>query len=250
MHILIVDDEPLARARLRTLLDDCTQGGGERHSVLEASHAADALAQLQASGARPVDVALLDIHMPGQDGLALAHHLRQLPQPPAIVFVTAHADHALSAFELDAVDYLTKPVRLQRLQQALAKARRAPPPTPARAAAPPEGEALVIQTQGRTERVPLAEVLYLKAEQKYITVRTLQRSYVIDGALADLEARHAGRFLRVHRNALAARDAMRALERHVDADEGEGWAVRLHGLAELLPVSRRQLAAVREELAR
>jgi two-component system response regulator AlgR len=249
MHILIVDDEPLARARLRTLLADCAHSGGEHHSVLEAAHAADALAQLQAAGARAVEVVLLDIHMPGQDGLALAHHIQQLPQPPAIVFVTAHTDHALSAFELDAVDYLTKPVRLQRLQQALAKARRAPP-APARASAPTDDEALIIQTQGRTERVPLADVLYLKAEQKYITVRTLLRSYVIDGALADLEARHAGRFLRVHRNALAARHAMRALERYESADEGEGWAVRLHGLAELLPVSRRQVAAVREEIAR
>ncbi|GAD22466.1 LytTR family DNA-binding domain-containing protein [Acidovorax sp. MR-S7] len=253
MHILIVDDEPLARSRLRTLLADCAQCGGEHHSVCEAAHAADALAQLHAPGGRAVDVVLLDIHMPGQDGLSLAHHLQQLPQPPAIVFVTAHADHALTAFELDAVDYLTKPVRLQRLQQALAKARRTggpadAPPRPA-SAPPPDGEALVIQTQGRTERVPLADVLYLRAEQKYLTVRTALRSYVIDGALTELEARHAAHFLRVHRNTLVSRRAMRALERHVDPDEGEGWAVRLHGLAELLPVSRRQVAAVREAIA-
>lgn len=246
MHVLIVDDEPLARSRLRTLLADCNAC----HTTAEAAHAADALAQLTASGARAVDVVLLDIHMPGQDGLALAHHIRRLPHPPAIVFVTAHADHALSAFELDAADYLTKPVRLQRLQQALAKAERASgqaqnPPTPAQEA----GESLLIQERGRTERVPLDEVLYLRAEQKYVTVRTATRSFVVDDTLLELEARHPAHFLRIHRSTLIARHALRALEKHYDADEGEGWAVRLHGLAELLPVSRRQVAAVREALA-
>ncbi|HQQ71021.1 MAG TPA: LytTR family DNA-binding domain-containing protein [Alicycliphilus sp.] len=246
MHILIVDDELLARSRLRTLLGDCDA----RHAVTEAAHAADAMAQLATSGGRAVDLVLLDIHMPGQDGLALAQQIRRLPHPPAIVFVTAHADHALSAFELDAVDYLTKPVRLQRLQQALAKARRAagqPVATPSHA--PAEGEALLIQDRGRTERVPLADVLYLRAEQKYVTVRTLTRSFIMDGALSELEARHAAHLLRVHRSTLVARRAMRALERHYDEAEGEGWAVRLQGLAELLPVSRRQVAAVREALA-
>ncbi|MHA7598350.1 LytR/AlgR family response regulator transcription factor [Alicycliphilus sp. T452] len=246
MHILIVDDEALARSRLRTLLGDCDA----RHTVAEAAHAADALAQLAISGGRAVDVVLLDIHMPGQDGLALAHQIRRLPHPPAIVFVTAHADHALSAFELDAVDYLTKPVRLQRLQQALAKVRRATGQgASAQAAQPPEGEALLIQERGRTERVPLADVLYLRAEQKYVTVRTATRSFIVDDALSELEARHAAHFLRVHRSTLVARRAMRALEKHYDEAEGEGWAVRLHGLAELLPVSRRQMAAVREALA-
>ena len=246
MHILIVDDELLARSRLRTLLGDCDA----RHQVSEAAHAADALAQLHISGGRAVDLVLLDIHMPGQDGLALAQQIRRLPHPPAIVFVTAHADHALSAFELDAVDYLTKPVRLQRLQQALAKAQRASGQAKTSPARPPdEGEALLIQERGRTERVPLAEVLYLRAEQKYVTVRTATRSFVVDDALSELEARHAAHFLRVHRSTLVARRAMRALERHYDEAEGEGWAVRLQGLAELLPVSRRQVAAVREALA-
>ncbi|MFT3814265.1 MAG: LytTR family DNA-binding domain-containing protein [Acidovorax sp.] len=242
MNLLIVDDEPLARARLRTLLADC----GEGHCVHEAAHAGEALALLRA---QPIDVALLDIHMPGQDGLALAHALRALPQPPAVVFVTAHAEHALSAFELDAADYLTKPVRLARLQQALAKAQRHAHHPPA-APGLPEGDTLLIQASGRTERVPVAEVLYLKAEQKYVTVRTALRSYVMDGSLSELEARHAALFLRIHRNALVARRALRALEKHYDAEEGEGWAVRLHGLTEPLAVSRRQVAAVREAIAR
>ena len=252
MNILIVDDEALARSRLRTLVGDCTDT--ERHALTEAATAAEAMALLTPSGGRAFDVVLLGIHMPGQDGLCLAQTLQSLSHPPAVVFVTAHADHAVSAFELDAVDYLTKPVRLERLQQALAKAQRAL--RPAGASAPlqppalPAGETLVIQDRGRTERVPLAEVLYLKAEQKYVTVRTAARSYILDGSLSDLEARYPGQFLRIHRNALVARRAVRALEKHYDPEEGEGWAVRLHGLAELLAVSRRQVAAVREEIAR
>jgi two-component system response regulator AlgR len=108
---------------------------------------------------------------------------------------------------------------------------------------------LLIHDRGRTERVPLAEVLYFKAELKYITVRTASRSYILDASLSELEERHAAQFLRVHRNALVARHALRALERHDDPEEGEGWAVRLNGLDELLAVSRRQLGAVREALA-
>ena len=249
MNILIVDDEALARSRLRTLLNDCADT--QRFTLAEASNAAETMALLGPTGGRAFDVVLLDIHMPGQDGLALAHVLQALPQPPAVVFVTAYADHAVSAFELDAVDYLTKPVRRERLQQALAKVQRssrsaAPPAAPS----VPDGETLLIQDRGRTERLPLAEVLYFKAEQKYVTVRTTTRSYILDGSLSEIETKFAQRFLRIHRNALVARRAVRALEKHYDPEEGEGWAVRLQGSTELLTVSRRQVAAVREELAR
>jgi two-component system response regulator AlgR len=109
-------------------------------------------------------------------------------------------------------------------------------------------EMLVIQDRGRTERVPLAEVLYFKAELKYITVRTARRSYILDGSLNELETRYAARFMRIHRNALIARQAVRALEKHFDPEEGEGWAVRLSGIDELLSVSRRQVSAVREAM--
>ena len=254
MNILIVDDDAPPQTRRPTVVGDCPHSEG--HPQTQSATAAEAMALLTPSGGRAFDVVLLDIHMPGQDGLCLAQTLQTLSHPPAVVFVTAHADHAVSAFELDAVDYLTKPVRLERLQQALAKAQRAhrpgsgmaPPAAPAMAQ--PPGETLVIQDRGRTERVPLAEVLYLKAEQKYVTVRTAARSYILDGSLSELEARYPGQFLRIHRNALVARRAVRALEKHYDPEEGEGWAVRLHGLAELLAVSRRQVAAVREEIAR
>lgn len=109
-------------------------------------------------------------------------------------------------------------------------------------------ETLIIQDRGRTERVPLADVLYLKAELKYITVRTATRSYILDGSLSELEERHTAQFMRIHRNALIARRAVRALEKHFDPEEGDGWAVRLNGIDEVLTVSRRQLSAVREAI--
>mgnify|MGYP003946534111 CR=1 FL=1 len=236
-QLLIVDDEPLARSRLRTLLASCTgvEVGGEAGNV------AQAMEQLRR---RFFDAILLDVQMPGTDGVNLAQALRESARRPAIIFVTAHPQHAVAAFELEAVDYLTKPVRLERLQAALEKLERH-----LKAHAPAEPEVLLIQDRGRTERVPLPEVLYLKAELKYVTVRTAARSYILDASLAELEDRHAGLFLRVHRNALVARQAIRALEKHYDPEEGEGWAVRLNGIDELLAVSRRQLSAVREALA-
>ena len=243
LKILLVDDEALARSRLRALLGDCTAPA----SVV-AAEAGDAVQAMRALQHQSFDAVLLDIHMPGADGLALAGLIARLPRPPAVVFVTAHAGHAVQAFELDAVDYLTKPVRLERLRQALQKVERA---MQARQAQEPEKaeETLLIQDRGRAERVPIAEVLYFKAELKYVTVRTAGRSYILDGSLNELEARLGSRFMRIHRNALIARRAVRALEKHFDPEEGEGWAVRLNGLDELLAVSRRQLGAVREAIA-
>lgn len=243
LQVLVVDDESLARSRLKTLLGDCASP-----PVTVAGEAGNAAQAMDLLRRMAFDAVLLDIHMPGADGLALAQALRALPKPPAIVFVTAHAEHAVAAFELEAVDYLTKPVRLERLRLALQKVERLARGrgAPAVEAAP---EVLLIQDRGRTERVPLVEVLYFKAELKYITVRTAARSYILDASLSELEDRHPGQFLRVHRNALVARRAVRALEKHYDPEEGEGWALRLNGIDELLAVSRRQLSAVREALA-
>lgn len=243
LKVLIVDDEPLARARLRTLLGDCTAPAAQ--VVAEAANAAQALAWLQHQS---VDVALIDIHMPGADGLTLAQALRALPQPPAVVFVTADAGHAVQAFELEALDYLTKPVRLERLQAMLQKVKRLTEVIRGLEPDLPE-DVLLIQERNRTERVPLSKVLYLKAELKYITVRTLAKNYLLEGTLNELEEKYPTRFMRIHRNTLIARHAVRALEKHHDADEGVGWAVRLDGVDEPLFVSRRQLAAVREMLA-
>lgn len=243
LKVLIVDDEPLARARLRTLLGDC-----KAPTAVVEGEAANATQAIEALRRQHFDLALLDIHMPGADGLTLAQTLRTSPDAPAVVFVTAHAEHAVQAFELEATDYLTKPVRLERLQAALERVERAIQSKRGLKADEPE-EVLIIQDRGRTERVPLSQVLYFKAELKYITVRTAAKSYILDGSLSELEERYHAAFMRIHRNALIARRAVRALEKHFDADEGEGWAVRLNGVDELLAVSRRQLAAVREVIA-
>ena len=242
LRTLIVDDEALARSRMRSLLADCRSPAAE--VVAEAAHGEAALKQLAATR---FDLVLLDVHMPGIDGVELARRLRNGPASPAVVFITAYAAHAVTAFELEAVDYLTKPVRAERLQQALQKverhlADRRPP-----AAEGPQ-DVLLIQDRGRTERVPLSEVLYLKSEFKYLTVRTAARSHIFDGSLTDLEERYPARFLRVHRNALVARTAIRALEKYDDGEEAEGWALRLDGIPEPVVVSRRQLSTVREVL--
>jgi len=246
LRVLVADDEALARARLLTLLGDCRAPAAQ--VVAQAANAVQAMEYLQHQS---VDVVLLDIHMPGSDGLALARTLQTLSAPPAVVFVTAHAEHALQAFELDATDYLTKPVRLERLQAALQKAQRTLQLRGvALATAGVPEETLLIQDRNRTERLPLADVLYFKAELKYITVRTATRHLILDGSLGELEDKYGERFLRIHRNALVAKSIARALHKHHDPEEGEGWALRLDGVDELLLVSRRQLAAVRELLAR
>lgn len=241
LKVLIVDDENLARSRMRTLLGDCHDPVTE--VVGEAANAVQAMELLQRL---PVDLVLLDVHMPGVDGVTLAAQIRSLPQSPAVVFVTAHAEHAVQAFDLEAVDYLTKPVRVERLAQALQKVLRVQEPLAPSTSA--SDEWLVIQERGRSERVALAEVIYLKAELKYITVRTSEKEYIYDGALSDLEQRFGHLFVRVHRNALVARRAVRAIEKISDPTEGEGWSVRLEGVDDRLSVSRRQVAAVREAL--
>jgi two-component system response regulator AlgR len=251
LRVLLVDDEELARLRLRGLVHDCVEPNAS--VVGEAANATQALAWLETQSC---DVLLLDVQMPGRDGTQLAAELRLRPNAPAIVFVTAHAEHALRAFDLDAVDYLTKPVRRERLQAALQRVaqrlaqRLAAVPA---AAGPLDAPVIVVSDRGRVVRVPLAEVLYLKAELKYVTLRTVAHTHVLDEALSDLELRLGDRFLRVHRNALVARSAVRALERRAVAGErdeegGEGWAVCIAPVDEWLAVSRRQVAAVREAL--
>ena len=243
LRVLVVDDEPLARARLRTLLGDCASP-----AVSLDGEAANATQAMELLRRHVFDVALLDIHMPGADGLTLAQTLRGMPNAPAVVFVTAHAEHAVQAFELEAVDYLTKPVRLERLVSSLQKVERAMHNARGLEADLPV-EVLIIQERGRLLRVPLSQVVYLKAELKYITVRTVAKTYILDGSLSELEEKYKAQFMRIHRNAIIARRAVRALEKHVDPEEGEGWAVRLDGVEELLFVSRRQVAAVREAIS-
>ena len=234
IRVLLVDDEAPARMRLRALVEATTDP--PVRIVGEAESAAEAERVLATQG---VDLVLLDIAMPGVDGLQLAQRWRALADAPAVVFVTAHAEHALRAFELAAADYLTKPVRRERLQAALQRV--------AQRRSTMGAAVLVVSDRGRMLRVPLADVLYLKAELKYVTLRTAAGTYVLDDALADLEPRLGERFVRVHRNAIVACNAVRALERRTLAD-GEGWAVRVAPVDEWLAVSRRQQVVVRNAL--
>lgn len=243
LRALLVDDEALARDRLRTQLGNCT------HPLVSVEgEATDAKQALDLIRHQMFDVVLLDIHMPGADGISLARSLAALPSSPAVIFVTAHAEHAVQAFEVAALDYLTKPVRLDRLQQALQKVEQH---NQSMKGSRPDSLVpwLMIAERGRTQRLPLSEVLYFKAELKYITVRTMQKNYLLDSTISELEDKYSTLFLRIHRNALVARGAIRALEKHVDAEEGEGWAVRLQGIDDALTVSRRQLGAVRDAIA-
>ena len=258
LRILLVDDEPLARLRLRSLIENMP--GMDAEVMGEAGNPDEAWRLLQHAEA---DVLLLDIRMPGataalsaQAGLRLAAQLPALPQPPAVIFVTAHAEHALQAFELEAVDYLTKPVRADRLAAALQRVRQRL--RPITEAMPLEGPVLVVSDRGRVQRVPVADILYLKAELKYVTLRTPAHAYVLDDSLSDLESRLGDTLLRIHRNALVARGAIRKLERRAPTPteggaaaeaDAEGWAVQIGATQEWLAVSRRQLTQVRDLLA-
>jgi two-component system response regulator AlgR len=250
IRVLIVDDEELARFRLRSLVSDCTQPAVK--VVGEAANTGQALAWLAHNDC---DLLLLDVHMPGPDGTQLAAQLRERANAPAVVFVTAHAEHALRAFDLEAVDYLTKPVRRERLQAALQRVAQRMGARPAETATDADATpVIVVSDLGRKIRVPLSDVLYLKAELKYVTLRTATHTHVLDDALTDLEQRLGDRFLRIHRNALVARHALRSLERRVlpgesDDDAAEAWVVQVAPVGEWLQVSRRQVSAVKEAIA-
>jgi two-component system response regulator AlgR len=244
LRVLIVDDEAPARRRLRELLDDC-MSALPISIVGEAGNGREAMEILHAVAA---DLVLSDIHMPEMDGIELARHLLKLPQPPVVIFTTAYNEHAVQAFDVSAVDYLMKPVRMQRLLAALQKVPRLKPlpvnkldelPASAR-------RFLSVTERSRVVLVPVEDILYLKAELKYITIRTAQREYLLEESLTKLEEEFGPRFVRVHRNCLVARDAIRGFERCV-GDEGDAhWEVVLNGVGETLPVSRRQQFVVRE----
>lgn len=249
LKVLIVDDEPLARDRLRVLLGDiAVQLATE--VVGEAGNGLEALAFLREHA---VDVILADIRMPAMDGIEMAGHLGAMEHPPSVIFTTAYDNYAVQAFDLNALDYLLKPVRTQRLLTALQKTPLARP------------DATVLSDIGQTMRgsgrthlschergrlllVPIAEVLYFKADLKYVTARTAEREYLLDEALTHLESEFADRFLRLHRAVLVARKALSGFEKAAGDDaEAYGWAL-LRGVPEKLPISRRQWAPAKAAL--
>ncbi|MDO4769217.1 MAG: LytTR family DNA-binding domain-containing protein [Brachymonas sp.] len=297
-RVLLVDDEPLARSRLRSLLSDITRPATEVCG--EAGSAAQAIELVES--AQP-HIVLLDINMPGMDGMQLAQRLKQRLNPvgqvpPQIVFVTASSDFALQAFDVAAADYLTKPVRAERLQQALLKAAAAwamqhdalaggtaqpaiqfaangitSGQTPSAMRSPssqgvagvgaaagsgattgattPQAQlpSLLIQERGLSHRLDLNDILYARAEQKYVILHTrLGREWVWDGSLTQLEEKYPQFFVRIHRSTLVQRQLLRQLKHSVQADGSEGWLLQLEGVANCLPVSRRQLPAVRQAM--
>ena len=247
LKVAIVDDEAPARSRLRDLLADCAEQLPLR-VMGEADNGADALALLSA---QPADVVLLDIRMPGMDGIETAEHLRKFERPPAVIFTTAYDAYALKAFEVHAVDYLLKPIRAARLLDALGKARAMVPPK-AEALAQMRNAprtALSASERGRVHLIPVPGILFLRAELKYVTVRTREREHLVEESLTKLEEEFGNRFVRVHRSCLVARAAIRGFERAgAEGAVGEGgqWEVLLDGCDERIAVSRRQQHIVRE----
>ncbi|WP_229008186.1 LytTR family DNA-binding domain-containing protein [Methylophilus sp. Leaf408] len=245
-QLLIVDDEPLARQRLRDLVGDI----GGYTVVGEAANGLEAMAVLQN---QQVDIALVDIRMPVMDGIELAQHIRQLPRPPNLIFTTAYDHYALQAFDLNAIDYLLKPIRVERLSAALTKAR----PLNLKQSQGLQSlqetrQHLSIHERGRVLLIAVDEVLYFRAELKYVTVRTQAKSYLLEMSLNQLEQNYADRFVRVHRNALVAKHAIigyekQRIQQNAETEEaGElSWVVLIKGIPETLVVSRRHQHMIR-----
>jgi two-component system response regulator AlgR len=244
LRVLIVDDEAPARHRLRDLLEDCAVTLPIT-VIGEAQNGREALELLQTASA---DLVLTDINMPDMDGIELARHLLKVPHPPVVIFTTAFHEHAVQAFEVNAVDYLMKPVRAQRLLSALEKVPRLKPLGAETLAQLPASSRrfLSVTERSRVVLVPVDEIVYLKAELKYITIRTAQREYLLEESLTKLESEFGNRFVRVHRNCLVARDFIRGFERRVNDDGDAHWEVILNDVPETVPVSRRQQFVVRD----
>ncbi len=235
LRVLIVDDEAPARARLRDLL---AEAACPNRVVGEAANGFEALERVLAS--QP-DLVLLDVQMPGIDGLETARHLQTLPGPPAVVFVTAHDAFALKAFEVRALDYVLKPVRLARLEEALVRVRALGRHEAGRL----PRRHFCCTERGRVLLVPVEDVLYLRAESKYVTARTRAREYLLDESLVHLEEEFPGEYLRIHRSCLVARRHLAGFER-VGEGEEHHWVAVLRDWPERLPVSRRQQHVVRQ----
>lgn len=239
MKALVVDDEPLARERMRALLADIDgiEVVGEAGNGREAL---DAVAELQP------DLLLLDIRMPLMDGLEAARHLGELETPPAIIFCSAYEDHALQAFEANAVDYLVKPVRGDRLQAAVARARRWNGEDARRIGSALGTRSrrthLCARVRGSLVLVPVGEVRYLLAEDKYVVVHHARGEVLVEESLKALEDEFGEDFVRIHRNCLVARAKLAGLVR---APDGRVLA-SIDGEPVSLEVSRRNLPALRK----
>ncbi len=239
MRVLIVDDEKLARDRLRELLNEI---GG--HTVVgEGMNGNEAV---EKSAALNPDVVLTDIRMPGMDGLEAAMHLMGMENPPMVIFTTAYDQHALHAFEVNAVDYLLKPIRKDRLAAALDKAKKLTlqqlQEINQAQDSPQARTHISVHLRGNIRLVPVQDILYFMADSKYVTVRTAGEEHLIEDSLVNLEKEFGEKvFLRIHRNALVATDYIKGIEKSTAGN----WQVALKDLEKKLDVSRRHAAAVR-----
>lgn len=238
--VLIVDDEQPARERLQRLV-------GEVPGWTVAGTCTNGAEALQLAGELHPAVVLLDIRMPGMTGIEVARHLGALENPPAVVFATAYDEYALQAFESQAVGYLLKPVRRERLEEALKHAARLQPPQLrelAAAQAPAARQHVAVRVRDQLKLIPVKDVLFFRAEQKYVTVRHVRGEDLLDEPLKQLEEEFERDFVRAHRSLLVGLAHVEALERAADG----GFALRLRGVPEPLAVSRRQLADLRKRL--
>lgn len=235
LAVLVVDDEPPARQRLKRLLD----GLPGAYLCAEASSAYTAI---EACREHRPDVVLLDINLADSNGLVLARELRNLDSPPAVIFVTAHEAHAVEAFDLAAVDYLVKPVRPERLARALA---RVAPGAAGKRASDPAPLALTVRLGEQTRSLPLDAIRACLAEDKYTRALAVDGEALLEESLVTLEQRYPGHFLRIHRKALVARGHIQALKRDADGQD----VLVVDDVAIELPVARRRLAEVRQALS-
>jgi len=240
MRILIVDDEPLARSRLQDLIEDI----GGHQVVGEADNGLEALRMV--SELNP-DVVLLDIHMPEISGLEVARQLSDSGSTSAVIFTTAYSEHALEAFDANAIDYLLKPIRQARLEQALTKAQPLTSSQLDAIGAPGSSgrQHISVQMHGNIKLIPVDDIYYFQSDSKYVVIHHRGGEALTDEPLKKLEEEFSDRFTRIHRSALVANARIEALEKSND----HGYQIRLNGCTEPLEVSRRQLPAVRKLLS-
>ena len=240
MNVLIVDDEQLARQRLRKLLSSTA----DYQIIGEAETGEDALRKTQA--AHP-DVVLMDIRMPGMDGIEAASYINRMEKPPAIIFTTAYGEHALKAFETHAIDYLLKPIKQSRLEAALDAAKRM---NKAQLSKLREDEIdgardkICVKSRGSLELIPVEDIIYFKADQKYVTLRTVDQEYLIEESLKTLEQEFAFQFIRIHRNALVAHKMLHGLSKNNE----DHACINFREIDDLLEISRRHLPLIRKKL--
>lgn len=240
LKILIADDETPARNRLKDLLSEIAY-------VSVVAEAKDGKQAIDLAIEKQPDVMLLDIRMPLMDGLEAAEHAQKLEPKPYIIFTTAYDAYAIKAFDLNAIDYLLKPIRLERLQAAIDRVQTAQRPAlDTLKSLQKRRSHLSIHERGRVVLVPIHDIIYCRAELKYVTVRTSNHEYLLEESLTNLEAEFAEVFIRLHRNCLVAQQFISSYEKRADEKGEAQWHAILKGVPESIAVSRRQQHLIRK----